>query len=97
MTTVFWTARAQADLAAIHAFVEADSPPFATVVVRRLLKAVERLQEFPQSGRSVPEYSDATIREVILPPYRIVYRIVDLENIHVLTVHHAARGDIGGL
>lgn len=75
MSTVSWTARAQADLAAIHAFVEADSPHFATVVVRRLLHAVER----------------PAIREVILSPYRIVYRIVDLETIHVLTVHHAAR------
>jgi toxin ParE1/3/4 len=97
VTTVFWTARAQADLAAIHAFVEADSPHFAAVVVRRVLHAAERLRDFPQSGRVVPEYSDAAIREIILSPYRIVYRIVNDHTAHVLTVHHAARGDIGGL
>lgn len=97
MTAVFWTARAQADLAAIHAFVEADSPHFASVVVRRLLQAVDRLQQFPQSGRAVPEYSDPAIREVILSPYRIVYRVVDAETVHVLTVHHAARGDVGDI
>jgi toxin ParE1/3/4 len=91
VTTVHWTARAQADLAAIHAFVELDSPHFASVVVRRLLYAVDRLQDFPRSGRAVPEYSDAGIREVILSPYRIVYRIIDPNTIHVLTVHHAAR------
>jgi len=97
VTRVFWTARAQADLAAIHAFIEADSPHFATVVVQRLLHAVDRLQEFPQSGRSVPEYSEATLREVMLPPYRIVYRLVDVETVHVLAVHHAARGRLAGL
>jgi addiction module RelE/StbE family toxin len=94
VTTVFWTARAQADLAAIHAFIEADSPHFANVVIGRLIRAVDRLIDFPQSGRSVPEYSDGAIREVILSPYRIVYRIVDSYTVHVVTVHHAARGDV---
>ena len=97
MTTVLWTARAQADLAAIHAFVEADSPHFAAVVVRRLLHAVDRLQDFPRSGRAVPEYSNVAIREVMFSPYRIVYRIVDADTIHVITVHHSARGELGSL
>lgn len=38
--TILWTERAQADLAAIHAFIEADSTHYATVTVRRLLGAV---------------------------------------------------------
>lgn len=95
MTTVSWTERAQADLAAIRAFVEVDSPHYAGVIVRRLLHAADRLQDFPQSGRMVPEYVDAAIREVVLRPYRIVYRIVSDEEIHVLTVHHGARGEFG--
>lgn len=94
MTTVSWTARAQVDLAAIEAFVEADSQHFANVVVRRLIRAVDRLSDFPRSGRAVPEYADPAIREVILSPYRIIYRIVDAQTVHVLTVHHAMRGDL---
>jgi toxin ParE1/3/4 len=35
---------------------------------------VERLSLFPQSGRIVPERHDPGIREVILRPYRVVYR-----------------------
>lgn len=97
MRTIHWTSRAQSDLAAIFAFTEADSPHFADVIVRRLIHAVDRLQDFPQSGRAVPEYSDPAIREVINAPYRVVYRIVDEETLHVLTVHHAARGDVTGL
>ncbi|MBI2186161.1 MAG: type II toxin-antitoxin system RelE/ParE family toxin [Acidobacteria bacterium] len=97
MTTLQWTERAQADLAAIRAFIEADSPHYAGVTVSRILHAVGRLQDFPQSGRVVPEYVDPAVREVVLRPYRIVYRIVGADDIHVLTVHHGARGEIRGL
>jgi plasmid stabilization system protein ParE len=97
VTTVSWTERPQADLAAIRAFVEMDSPHYADVIVRRLLHAVDRLQYFPQSGRVVPEYVDPAIREVVLRPYRIVYRIVSDQQFHLLTVHHGARGDLGPL
>jgi toxin ParE1/3/4 len=97
VTTVAWTERAQADLAAIRAFVEVDSPHYADVIVRRLLHAVDRLQDFPQSGRVVPEYVDPAIREIVLRPYRIIYRIVSDQEIHVLMVHHGARGELGPL
>ena len=97
MTTIYWTERAQADLAAVRAFVEIGSPHYADVIVRRLLHSADRLQDFPQSGRAVPEYSDPMIREVILRPYRIVYRIVAVQEIHVLTVHHGARGELHSL
>jgi toxin ParE1/3/4 len=74
---VSWTERAQNDLAAIQAFVSQDSPHAARVVVRRLIAAAARLREFPQSGRQVPELKRPSTREVVLPPYRIVYRIVN--------------------
>lgn len=93
MTFVSWTDRARADLAAVHAFVAGDSSHYATVVVRRLLHAVDRLQDFPLSGRVVPEYGNPAIREVVVRPYRVVYRIVSEDTVHVLTVHHAARGE----
>lgn len=93
--TIQWTERAQDDLAAIHAFVESDSPHYATVLVRRLLSAVDRLQDFPHSGRAVAEFNDPEVREVVMKPYRIVYRLVSATEIHIVTVHHGARGPIG--
>lgn len=95
--TIHWTERAQADLAAIHAFIGADSTHYASVTLRRLLAAVDRLHDFPQSGRAVPEFSSSEVREVLLRPYRIVYRIVSPTEIHVLTVHHGAREALGPL
>lgn len=91
MRVVFWTAQARADLAAIRAFINQDSPHYASVVVSRLISATDRLVPFPESGRPVPEFADPLIREVVDPPYRIVYRLVGLDEVHVLTVHHSAQ------
>ena len=94
MIKLLWTERAQADLAATHAFIEADSPAYARIVVRRLIAAAEPLREFPQLGRMVEEFPDPSIREVVYRPYRLVYRIVADDVIHILTIHHSARGPI---
>ena len=97
MTALHWTERAQTDLAAAQAFIEGDSPAYAKVVVRRLISAVDPLRDFPHLGRMVEEFPDPAIREIVRRPYRIVYRIVPDEVIHILTIHHSARGPIGFL
>jgi plasmid stabilization system protein ParE len=94
---LYWTERAQSDLAATQAFIAADSPAYAKIVVRRLISAVDPLRDFPNLGRSVPEFPDSSIREVVLRPYRIVYRMVSPEVIHILTIHHSARGPISSV
>ena len=76
MRVILWTHQARADLAAIQAFIGRDSPHYASVVVSRLIAATDRLVQFPESGRTVPEFEDTAVREVIRPPYRIVYRLV---------------------
>jgi plasmid stabilization system protein ParE len=43
-------------------------------VIRRIVAGVERLRAFPDSGRVVPELGRDEIREVIVRPYRVVYR-----------------------
>jgi plasmid stabilization system protein ParE len=45
------------------------------LVVRKIVAAVQRLNSFPESGRMVPERNTPEIREVIVPPYRVVYRL----------------------
>lgn len=91
MRSVLWTKQAQADLGAIRAFITQDSPHYASVIVSRLIAATDRLIPFPESGRAVPEFDDPLVREVVYPPYRIVYRLVGVDEVHVLTVHHASR------
>ena len=91
MNVVLWTEQARADLAAIHTFISRDSPRYASVVVTRLIAATERLTQFPKSGRAVPEFEDLFVREVVHRPYRIVYRLVGADEVHVLTVHHGSQ------
>lgn len=90
MTPLIWTRRAIEDVQSIRRFIAQDSPHYAELVRQQLIAAVERLSTFPQSGRVVPEANNPAIREVIQGSYRIVYRLIHGE-IHILTVHHAAR------
>jgi plasmid stabilization system protein ParE len=52
--------------------------------------AIERLENFPQSGRVVPEKNDPQIREILLGNYRIIYRLRK-DVAELLTLHHGAR------
>ncbi len=75
MTKLIWSPRSLRDLESIRDYVAADSPRYATLVVARIIQGVERLASFPESGRVVPERSDPQLREVIVRPYRVVYRL----------------------
>jgi toxin ParE1/3/4 len=58
-----------------------------------LISETDRLQEFPELGRIVPEYRRNDIREIIFRPYRIVYRIDhDRERCQIARIWHSARG-----
>ena len=90
MAQVRWTPQAADDLDAIAEFIARDSPHFASLFVADILQTVERLIDFPESGRIVPEIGNKSIREVILGSYRIIYRRHS-EAVEILTVHHGAR------
>jgi plasmid stabilization system protein ParE len=74
VTEIRWTEQATANLEAIKAFISQDSPAYALAVVGRLYHAVGQLAQFPDSGRIVPEHGRPELREMVRPPYRIVYR-----------------------
>ncbi len=90
MTRIVWTPQAIADLEAIHAFIARDSERYADIVVDRIIAAVERVRDFPRSGRVVPEVQREDLREVILGSYRIVYWLVE-DRADVVTVFRSSR------
>jgi plasmid stabilization system protein ParE len=67
-----------------------DSPRYAELVVGRIIAAVDRVESLPDSGRVVPERGDPTIREVVVRPYRIVYRRRP-SGVEITTVFRASR------
>ncbi len=74
---VAWAEAAIRDLEEIAGFIARDSPANAETVVRRVQERAESLERFPDRGRVVPELAGWGIRtwkEVLLPPYRILYR-----------------------
>jgi addiction module RelE/StbE family toxin len=90
VTSIIWSPRAIRDVESIHAFIAQDSPSYAELEARCIVAAVERLRMFPESGRRVPERQADTIREIILSPYRLVYRLRG-EVAEVVTVFRASR------
>lgn len=85
-----WTLQAVDDLAAIKAFIERDSPVYARRVVEQLYEAAGGIPAFPDGGRMVPERGDPELREILRPPYRIMYRRRP-ETVEILTIHHSSR------
>jgi toxin ParE1/3/4 len=90
VTEVVWSPEALRDLEAIRDYIARDSSAYADLVVRRILAAVERLRIFPESGRVVPERNDPAIREIIVRPYRVVYRRRD-DTVQIVTAFRASR------
>jgi toxin ParE1/3/4 len=72
---VHWTNRAKARLRLIHQYIAEDSPKTALQVVDRVTARSQQLAELPRSGRQVPEYERNDIRELLVKPYRIIYKI----------------------
>jgi len=74
-------------------------PKVGERLVRDVLARVEQLAEFPDSGRIVPEFNAPWLRELIRPPFRVVYR-VDNERVRVVRVWRSERlmvdVDLGG-
>lgn len=89
MIEVRWTPQAADDLQAIYDFIARDSPHYAQVIVEDILAAIDRLERFPLRGREAPERPREDLRELIKPPYRIVYRVGDV--IRLLTIFRASR------
>ena len=90
MATVAWTRPALADLRRLREWIARDSPRHAALEAQRIRAATERLAQFPESGRIVPERPGGPYREVIVAPYRVIYRYVPERNlVAVVTVIHS--------
>ena len=90
---LIWSPAARDDLHNIIVFIARDNPNRAMSFGYELISETDRLQEFPELGRRVPEYGNDIIREIIFRPYRIVYRINHERKLCQITrVWHSARG-----
>ena len=91
MVKIRWTDFALENLNAIGDYIEKDSYFYAQRTVNHLFDSVKILEEHPHAGRTVPEFNNRNIRELIRGNYRIVYKLISEMDIDIVTVHHSAR------
>ena len=74
-TAITFATSAARDLDEIRDWYATQQAPRAgKQQIEGILSAAERLADFPESGRIVPEFGMVNLREVIHSPFRIVYR-----------------------
>jgi toxin ParE1/3/4 len=87
---VIWSDNALSDLEEIAAYIERDSVHYAALVTSEIFESANRLAVFPRLGRKVPERNNPNLREIQVPPYRIIYKLID-RSISIVTVIHSRR------
>ena len=91
MVNVKWTKRALADADSIAEYIAKDSVYYAKIQIKRFFDKVEILKIYPKIGRIVPERKQPNIRDLILGNYRLIYKVINKNQIHILTIHHSKR------
>jgi addiction module RelE/StbE family toxin len=85
-----WSEPARNDLRAIKAYIANDSPTNAGRFLEQLVASVDRLSEFPESGRRLHATTKG-LRELIFRDYRIIYRPEPPERVLIIAVIHGNR------
>jgi len=90
---VIWAAVAEKDLNNIIAYIAEDSPQNALNILNKIRQKAFLLYSLPERGRVVPEIQEqgiAQYRELIISPWRLIYRISD-QKVYVLSLIDSRR------
>ena len=85
---IVWSPLAIERVSEIAQYIAQDDPVLAEKWVDAIFDKVERLEDFPQSGRKIPELQRSDLREIVFSNYRIVYQL-DQNRVSILTVRHS--------
>ena len=89
--TLLFAESAFNDLADIQAYyLEQGAPAIGDKFVAEIIARAEVLKGHPEIGRIVPEFDEPKIRELIHPPFRIVYWL-DTQAINVIRIWRSER------
>ena len=87
---VRFTSSSRAQFLYALTYIRRDNPGAALNFRERVETVLRRLEEFPDSGRVVPEFPELPYREVIIAPYRFFYRVKG-ETVWIVAVWHGAQ------
>lgn len=85
-----FTPTARGHFLAVVEYIRNDNPKAAVQFRRKAERILRRLERYPGSGRSIPEFPDLPYREVIVAPYRFFYR-AEGKTVWVVAVWHGAQ------
>ncbi|MFL9832452.1 type II toxin-antitoxin system RelE/ParE family toxin [Chryseobacterium terrae] len=91
MVRIKWLKSATIDLKEIFDFISLDSKRYARFQIEKIQNKTEILKTGKITGKRVPEFDDDNVREIFEGNYRIIYRIISKNEIHILLVHHGAK------
>jgi plasmid stabilization system protein ParE len=74
---VKFTPSAKTQFLSALSYIRKDKRSAAINLRNRAEKILRRLEDFPESGRVIPEFPELPYREVIISPYRFFYKIKD--------------------
>jgi toxin ParE1/3/4 len=82
---IVWTEPAKIRIKDILSFIAFDNRDAALRLGERILDGIDRLMEFPKSGRKLPELPRAPFRELVIRPCRVIH-LVQESQIIILTI-----------
>lgn len=89
---VLFSRRAERDLHEIYHYLSVHAPSVLGQVDQKIFKVLRRLEQFPQSGHWVKEFSGKRYREILVYHYRLIYRYLEKRNrVQILTLRHGKR------
>ena len=71
-------------------YVEGGAPHVGEEFVASIVEHIGTLSDNPDIGRMVPEFDDKKIRELLHPPFRVVY-LRESSSVHVVRVWRSER------
>ncbi|MBW1707275.1 MAG: type II toxin-antitoxin system RelE/ParE family toxin [Deltaproteobacteria bacterium] len=87
---VKFTPSARAQFLSALSYIRKDKPSAAVSFRNRAEKILRRLEDFPESGRIIPEFPELPYREVVISPYRFFYRTKN-NIVWIVAVWHGAQ------
>jgi plasmid stabilization system protein ParE len=87
---VLFTPSARTQFLSALSYIRKDKPSAAINFRNRTEKLLRRLEDFPESGRIIPEFPELPYREVIISPYRFFYNI-KVDVVWIVAVWHGAQ------
>lgn len=91
MVRIKWLKSVKTDLQEIHDYISLDSKRYAKLQVERIYQKIQILKFQPLIGKQVKEIKNTAIKELVEGNYRIIYKIVSYDSLHILMIHHGAR------